>query len=109
MKLPKFCPICNNRLKKDVNPQINSSKICCAKSPGHYLGYLFDEKSQLTHVFLTLDNYSSIELRTIHNETIFYYNPKSNLDFLVIPKLLIPDFPSLSKLKQKLSILRVFI
>lgn len=107
MKIPKVCPICANKLKSAQNPD-EFVQLTCRDAPAHYISFITKEK-KILNIYLVLDDYSAIEIRFPFKQTIYYYNPSNSNQFLTIPKLLTPDFPSLVKLKQKLSTLRVFI
>lgn len=107
MKIPKVCPICANKLKSTKHPEEFFKRVC-NNSPAHFLSLITKDK-KIHDLYLVLDDYSSIEISFPKKQTIYYYNPSNSNQFLTIPKILIPDFPSLSKLKQKLSTLRVFI
>lgn len=107
MKIPKICPICANKLKSNKYPEDFTQSICNT-SPAHYISVCTMNK-KIHSLYLVLDDYSAIQILFLTKQTIYYYNPSNSKEYLTIPRILIPDFPSLNKLKQKLSTLKVFI
>ncbi len=116
-----FCPICGNKLrnqklKNKWLPQINRTSNyiyrMCQHGLNHFLEFYVDTNSKkISYIKFSLDpkNNRMIALDFINKKSLITCNKNSEPFNLKIPKLIEPDFPKLTHLKDKVSSLILFL
>lgn len=115
MKDTLYCPICKVRMtSRKINWIINgvhqgptTSRLC--PGFGHFVT-MYIQKKQVVLLKVSLNSQYTrqieIDYRFQTSKIIYDYNTISV--FIHIPKLLVPDFPNLTELKEKVDILLAF-
>jgi hypothetical protein len=112
MKDSTLCPICNNPLRSKFNQHILNSNLLftsrnCTKGLNHSLQFF--SNSSLIHLlkFSLTPNYSKFIILDFINSTstIKFFSPDLSIS---INKIILPDFPSLSSLKEKVDLILTF-
>lgn len=114
------CPICANKLKnikfcnKFFSPPLSNSNYIirtCHAGMNHSLQFYFNDDSKLID-FLKISlspNYSKyIEIDFLNKKSRINCYKNGKHEYISIPKMIKPDFPALTKLKEKVAMLITF-
>jgi phenolic acid decarboxylase len=113
-----FCPICGDKLRSIKNVKIihfvGLSFFCIERTctgTNHCFQIIVDEKTAqvLLLKFSLMPNYSRFIIIDFFNQNCRLLLLKNSKEkSILIPKIIIPDFPNLTKLKEKISKIIVF-
>lgn len=111
----KKCPVCSFLLSRRNNFAYHNSKsyysITCLHGSDHFMEYIYDDLDTLISFYFSLDfpyaTFIKLDYINLISSILFYKNGdiinQINVDYL-----LIPDFPDLQILKEKINKYRTF-
>lgn len=114
------CPICNNKLRTvrlngkylfSVNKTSNYVERTCSQGMNHSLQFFTDENTKkIDFIKISLNHkYSKfIEIDFINQKCRISCMKSGKAEYIDIPKMLEPDFPNLTKLKEKVALYVTF-
>jgi hypothetical protein len=114
------CPICNNKLRSIklenhflnlVDKKSTFVERTCSTGMNHHLQFFTDQETKkVDFIKISLHHTYSryIEINFIHQKCKVSYTKDGKSHIIEIPKLIIPDFPKLDKLKERVSLYAVF-
>lgn len=117
----KICPICQSILKNKKLPKYHVTLInktadywlrICPSAINHSLQLLSETNSKQIHLikFSICHKYSKfVELDILNQKSKISLLNHNQSKFIILDKLLIPDFPQLIKLKEKVQTLITFL
>ena len=114
------CPICGNKMRTvhltskfshTVNKTANYTERVCSSGMNHTL-QLFTDKAtnKVDLIILSLNHKYSryLEIDYVNQKSRIMCAKESKIEYIEIDKILEPDFPDLTKLKEKVSLYVVF-
>jgi len=111
-----YCPVCNNKLKNKnlpnqklyaVDNQSDYIERTCSSGFNHSLRFFTDKKTKKVHLLKTSisPNYSRfIEIDFLNHKSKISCFKMGESEAININKIIEPDFPNLSNLKNKVDV-----
>lgn len=114
------CPICGRKMRivnlygkmlHNVNKQADYTERTCVQSATHLLQFFADKTTgKVDFINLSLDpkNSKYLEIDFVNEKCRISCMKDGVPEYIEIPKMIVPDFPQLEKLKEKVNLFVVF-
>lgn len=115
-----MCPICNSKLRTlrlidkyhhIINKTSNYLERTCSQGMNHSLQLLTDESTKkVDFIKISLNHKYSrfIEIDFVNQKSRISCMKGGKVEYIEIDKIIMPDFPNLTKLKEKVSLFITF-